>query len=125
MKKNIVKILLIISLLILVFAYLVYRFFFSMSALPEGEFLYSVDSPNGEYTINAYIARGNATVAESIRAELVYNNRNKSPKNIYWQYRELTADIIWIDDTTVEINGIRLDVTKDIYDFRREREKVN
>ncbi|MBO1915463.1 hypothetical protein J4G37_62860, partial [Microvirga sp. 3-52] len=31
-----------------------------------------------------------------------------------------TAEIVWIDDYTVSINGIELDVRKDIYDFRKE-----
>lgn len=94
-----------------------------MNALPKGEFLYAVDSPNGDYTVNAYIVRGNATVAESIRVELIFNNNKRAPKNIYWQYRQLTVDITWLDNTTVIINGIKLDVTKNVYDFRRKIKK--
>lgn len=90
-----------------------------MDTLPKGEFLFSSTSPNKNYTINVYIARGNATVSESIRCELVHNAKNKRTKNIYWQYRKLTADVVWLDETHVTINNILLDVEKDTYDYRR------
>lgn len=121
-QKNKTKILIIVVLL-LIPVYFIYKFFFSMSALPNGEFLYQVDSPNKEYTINIYVVSASATVADSIRAELVFNDRiSKRPKNIYWQYRQSWVDVVWLDNVTVNINGITLDVRKDIYDFRRSKE---
>lgn len=123
MKRTFIKLLKILSVFIIILLYLVYRFFFSMNSLPKGELLLSVESPNGNYKINAYISGGNATVAESIRCELQYNNSKLSPKNIYWQYRESSANILWLDDTNVKINSITLDVTKDVYDFRKVKEK--
>jgi hypothetical protein len=92
-----------------------------MASLPKGEFLYKVDSPTKEYTINIYIASGtNVTVSDSIRGELVFNNRIKFSKNIYWQYRQSWVDVIWLDNYTVNINGVILDVRRDIYDFRKK-----
>lgn len=39
-------------------------------------------------------------------------------KNIYWEYHCENAEIEWIDDTTVEINGKHLKVITDSYDWR-------
>ena len=41
-------------------------------------------------------------------------------KKIYWNYPCSDADIVWIDNDTVQINGIELEVFKDIYDYRHE-----
>ena len=49
----------------------------------------------------------------------VKNNKTEKVRNIYWNYHCSTADIEWVDDKTVIINGIELDVTKDLYDYRR------
>lgn len=117
-------IMLLLLLLLLTPIYLIYRFFFSMGSLPKGELLYKVDSPTNEYTINIYIVRGkNVTVSDSIRGELVFNNRIKFSKNIYWQYRQSWVDVIWLDNYIVNINGVILDVRRDVYDFRKKSKK--
>ena len=117
MKK---KIFITIFVIMAVFIYGAYRFYFSMSSLPGGKFLSEVASPSGEYTIKAYRTNGGATVAYAIRGELNFNNSGKKPKNIYWNYRENSATIEWIDNDTVMINGIELDVPNEKFDFRRE-----
>lgn len=117
MKK---KIFITIFVIIAVLIYGVYRFFFSMSSIPEGKFISEVESPNGEYTIKAYRTNGGATVAYAIRGELNFNNSGKKPKNIYWNYREDNAIIKWVDNDTAIINGIELDVLNEKFDFRRE-----
>ncbi len=113
--------LIVITIAILV-GLLIYRFFFSMNNLPKGELIDSIDSPNGNSTVNVYIARGNATVAEAIRCEVIYKDRiiNKK-RNIYWQYRQSAVKITWLNDTTVRINDINLDINKDTYDYRQEK----
>lgn len=90
-----------------------------MNRLPTGDFLTEESSPDGKYTLKAYISDGGATTSYAIRGELVLNDRNKK-KNIYWNYREETVDISWINNSTVVINGHELEVSKDKYDFRRE-----
>jgi hypothetical protein len=92
-----------------------------MDTLPKGDFLCSVESPTGAYTVKAYVARGNATVADSVRVEVIFKDSRSTSKNIYWQYREDTADMVWLDNQTVQINGVKLDVTKERYDFRRNK----
>ncbi|MFJ7972153.1 DUF5412 domain-containing protein [Psychrobacillus sp. NPDC096389] len=101
-------------------SFVVYWAFFDMNRLPTGNFLTEESSPDGKYTLKAYISDGGATTSYAIRGELVFNDGNKKKKNIYWNYPEETTDVSWIDNGTVVINGHELDVSKDKYDFRRE-----
>jgi outer membrane lipoprotein-sorting protein len=117
MKK---KILIAASLILLIFVFGVYWAFFDMNRLPEGVLISEALSPDGTYTVKAYHVSGSATVSDSVRGELVFNNMIRKPKNIYWNYREDTAEIIWIDEDTVTINGISLDVPEDRFDFRNQ-----
>ena len=89
----------------------------SMSNLPHGEFILESMSPNGTHTINAYLIYP-ALSSPSVRCEVIGNGTNKT-RNIYWQYLEGWADILWETDEVVFINGIRLDVRKDKYNSRR------
>lgn len=100
--------------------FVVYWSFFDMDRLPTGDFLTEKSSPDGKYTLKAYISDGGATTSYAIRGELVFNDEKEKKQNIYWNYREETADICWLDNSTVVINGHGLDVSKDKYDFRRE-----
>lgn len=90
-----------------------------MNRLPKGELISEVQSSNGTYTIKMYLTNGGATTAFAIRGELNYNNKNRRPTNIYWNYREEEAIIKWVDDKTVIINGHELDVRHERFDFRR------
>lgn len=102
-------------------AYIVYTLFFSMSRLPEGEWLTSTTSPDETYTIHFYLTNGGATTAYSIRGELV-NYHTSDKKNIYWAYREHDVRTEWLDSHTVTINGRVLDVRNEQYDWRRGKE---
>lgn len=121
-KKNtnkILKVFLVVGLLFIsTIGYGVYWLFFDMNRLPTGKYLTEETSPDGTYILKAYLVNGGATTSLSIRGELVFNNRNGKTKNIYWNYREDSADIEWIDDDTVLINGHRLNVPKEKFDFR-------
>ena len=120
-RKKIVKISLIISILFLgLIGYGIYWAFFDMNRLPTGEYLTEETSPDGTYTLKAYLTNGGATTSYSIRGELVFNNRNGKTKNIYWNYREETANIEWTDNDTVVINGHTLNVPKEKFDFRNQ-----
>ena len=103
-----------------VLGYGVYWAFFDMGRLPEGEFLTAETSPDGKYTLKAYVTNGGATTAYAVRGELVFNEKNKKSKNVYWDYREETADITWKDEDTVMINGQTLNVPRDRFDFRNQ-----
>jgi Family of unknown function (DUF5412) len=119
--KEVLTIFFIVGLIVAAFvAYGVYWMFYDMSRLPQGEFLTEETSPDGTYTLKAYVTNGGATVSYAVRGELVFNGKGDKTKNIYWKYREETADITWKDDDTVVINGRTLDVPEDSFDFRHD-----
>jgi len=113
---------LIIGILIFVgsIGYGVYWAFFDMNRLPTGDYLTEETSPDGTYTLKAYVTNGGATTSYAVRGELVFNNKNNKTKNIYWNYREETANIEWINNDTVEMNGHTLHVPNDKFDFRNQ-----
>lgn len=117
--KNILKLLFVVGfLLAALIGYGVYWAFFDMNRLPTGEYLTEEVSPDGKYTLKAYVANGGATTSYTIRGELVYNQKKNKTKNIYWNNEEDSAEITWTDDNTVVINGQSLNVQKDRFDFR-------
>jgi hypothetical protein len=92
------------------------------TTLPTGELICASTSPNGDYSIQAYLCDGGATTDQAIRAE-VLNNTSGKVRNIYWQYHAYEADIKWLSDTLVRINGVELDVRTDAYDYRKDTEQ--
>ena len=110
--KRFLKITLIVSICFLaILGYGIYWAFFDMGHLPTGDYLTEQVSPNGTYTLKAYVTNGGATVSYAVRGDLIFNNQKKKPKNIYWNYREENAVIEWVDDQTVVINGHTLKVS--------------
>ncbi len=120
MKKSFILFIIFVATVIIITASLMHYFFFSMNNLPTGELLGRFDSTNGSYTLNLYRVNGGATTNYSLRGELV-DNRSKSPKNIYWGYREKKAVVVWINDYTVVINDRQLDVRNETYDWRKNK----
>ena len=117
-KKTLLKVLAIIVCVIIFLGLVVYHFFFDIDAIKPGEKITESTSPSGKYTITAYLNDGGATTDFAVLC--VFSDGERT-KNIYWNYHCESADIEWIDDDTVIINGVKLeDVNKDTYDFRRE-----
>lgn len=113
--KQITKIMVGCALLVL-FAFMGYWYMFrDMARLPHGELIASYNSPTKEYTLNVYLCHGGATVDNSIRGEL---ETKYHKRNIFWQYKEDCAEVEWVDDHHISINGIILDIRYDIYDWR-------
>ena len=106
--------------IIIILLLVINHFFFSMSKLPEGEFLTEAKSPNGEYTVKTYVSSGGTLVADAVRGEVIFHEKKDKKKNIYWGYRESISEIVWIDKHTVTINEVVLDIRKDVYDWRKE-----
>lgn len=77
------------------------------------------NSPNSRYSLNTYLYSGNATVSYAVRGELI-DKKTGRKKNIYWDYRVDTADVRWITESQVEINGHIIDIPNGKYDFRRD-----
>lgn len=75
-------------------------------------------SPDGKYSLEAYRTEPGATVDFSIRVYVVNDNKKSI---IYDAYHEHEAEIIWVDNTTVSINGKTLDMSQgDKYDWRKQ-----
>lgn len=119
-KKLLKRVILVFFFIFALVWYGVYWAFFDMSRLPTGEFLTEETSPDGTYTLKAYVTNGGATTSYAIRGELVFHNNNNKTKNIYWNYREKTANIQWTDKDTVVINGRTLNVPNEKFDFRNQ-----
>ena len=117
MKK---KIIIIFLLLLCLIGYGVYWLLFDINRLSPGELSSQATSPNGDYTIKAYVNNGGATTDFAVLGVLYFNKENKKSKNIYWNYHEDSAIIQWENENTVEINGHKLKVPNEIYDFRRD-----
>jgi len=121
MKKWLVPVIITVSILFIVFAlisYGIYWAFFDIQRLDGQEIITTSDSPDSTYTITAYLNNGGATTDYAVLCA-VKNNKTGKERNIYWNYHCTTANIQWLDDKTVSINGIELDITKDLYDYRR------
>lgn len=71
-------------------------------------FLIASQSPDGNYYLEAYRTESGATVDFSIRVYLI----NGSQKQIiYDAYHEYEVEIVWINNSTVTINGRMLDIS--------------
>ncbi|MBQ7203617.1 MAG: DUF5412 domain-containing protein [Eubacterium sp.] len=120
-KRILVIILAIVVALALIVSAFFYYFFFDISHIKGQELIKESVSPNNTYTVEAYRNNGGATTDFAVLCTLHYNDDSKKDRNIYWDYHYSEADIEWVDDDTVIINGKTIDdVTKDKYDFRSE-----
>lgn len=81
----------------------------------QQDLLQSVESPNGEYTINTYRENCGATTDFVVTGELC--NKNNKCKEIYTCYHEDDSFVYWIDDQNVFINNKKLNIYNDKYDW--------
>ena len=117
-KRPVVSFLAALAILFLCLgSYLVNWAFYDIERVSKDELLIESTSPNGSYTINLYKSKNGATVQDGIIGELVFNEKDKKSKNIYWDMEERAA-VEWIDDRLVEINGHQLKVPNDKFDYR-------
>ena len=110
MKKRIIALtkqsLILFTLSTVIFLFSSYGFFVS-----EKHILTSV-SPDKSYTLEAVLVDGGATTAYSVKVYSVNDNLLFNKKQIYSKYREDNVEINWIDNSTVDINGVILDLEK-------------
>lgn len=119
-RKRLLKIVLIVGFFILsAIGYGLYWAFYDMNRLPTGVYLTESTSPDGKYTVKAYVSSPSLS-ADAVRGELMFNESKRKPKNIYWNYRESTAEIVWQDERTVVINGLSLQVPNEKFDWRHD-----
>ena len=120
--KKIYKIILIIACVCLTLAYGVYWAFFDLQRIVGQEVLQEITSPSGDDTIVVYLNNDGATTSYAILCT-VKDNQTGRERNIYWQDHRDEANVQWVDDDTVIINGVELDVWEESYDFRNARDR--
>lgn len=116
-KSTVIKVVSAVVIFISAIVFSIYTNFFTIWWIRGDEPINSVSSPDNRYTVTAYLNNGGATTSYAVLGK-VKDNRTGIKRNIYWQNRCDEAEIEWLDETTVIINGIELNVKKDIYDYR-------
>jgi Family of unknown function (DUF5412) len=119
-RKHLMVIFIVIAILFSGTVYVINWAFYDIQRINGHEYINQVTSPNGKYTVTAYLNNGGATTSLAVLG-ILKNNENGKIKNIYWQYRCDIAEMEWLSDETIKINGIELNVKKDVYDYRRKR----
>lgn len=120
MKQIVKNTLKIISIFILLFvlSYIIYIILYDdFNKLPKGIYIRSVVSPDENYKLNIYKISEGMTMDWFMRVELE-NMKTNEKKNLYYDYHLKDRNIKWIDNDYVKINGMKLNVFKDKYDFR-------
>jgi hypothetical protein len=118
-KKYLITIFIVIAAAVGSVAYAVNWAFFDIQRINGQEYLAESTSPNGTYTVTTYLNNGGATTSYAVLGTLKNNKKGKT-KNIYWQYRCEKAEIEWLNDEIVKINGVELNIKNEIYDYRRK-----
>ena len=89
-----------------------------LDSLDEGELISEHPSHQNEYVARAYLLdEGGPTTRAAIRVEIDYG---KETRTIYWKYHEHRAKIDWLDNDTVEINGHKLNIFNDTYNWKKD-----
>lgn len=124
-KKNILFLLFYcISFLVIVVnsVYLVLdNVYVDISDVPNGEFVRSYNSPNGDRELKFYLVETN--IGSGVR---ITQTRYNKTENIFWQINENDVNLYWQSNDFVVINGIILDLSKgDTFDSRYMRSIFN
>lgn len=123
MKKRLITIFSTIAGIAGILAYAISWAFFDIQRINGDEYLTELSSPNGTYTVTAYLNNGGATTSYAVLGTLE-NNEDGQIKNIYWQDRCEEAEMEWLNEDTIVINGIKLNVNNEIYDYRRKSSRL-
>ncbi len=111
-------ILAVVILLLNVIASLVDEFGFSPEELPMGTLSGEFLSPSGDRKISVYRVENCLGVA--VRAEYISLKDQNEHKNIYWQTDTDVIMVNWLNNRSVNINGVTLNVEGEyVYDSRR------
>lgn len=135
MKKIVIVSSILISSILAVFIYLNF-FYIDISKYKYNEMDYSVESPNKQYMVqlhtvgeeredgnhknDIYYVYAKLWFNPSVNASGGQNWDSKNSKIIFFDRDSKGEEVKWLDNQTVVINGIKLDITKDRYDYRRK-----
>jgi hypothetical protein len=118
MKKVLWKIIFLVFIfLIILFGYLAYHSLWDTQSIPKGDLIRTVESPKRYHVANIYSGTGGATVDFSIIVEIEDKKTGKK-KNIFFQYPCEDVDVKWLSESEIQINEIKLNINKDVYDSR-------
>lgn len=85
-----------------------------INEVPKGNFQFENVSPSGQIKLKVYKLKN--SICSSVRVESLIDGETQ---NVYWQTHEENADIVWLNDSEVLINGVLLNVQKGgTYDCR-------
>lgn len=86
----------------------------------EGEVIAIAESPKKKYV---FVVKKNSAGASSMFWNLigiVGDRTNKTEMIIYWDEGS-EAKVTWVDEKTVIINGVELNIEKDTFDYRHDK----
>ncbi len=117
MRKTVLNLTLILLLVIIVLgltitAFVVYRQ--NPQHIKGQDVIATYPSPNGTYILTTYLNNGGMTTSFSVLGR-VQNTKTNQSRNIYWKYHCTVSSVEWLNDTTVVLNDVTLDVEKDMY----------
>ena len=88
----------------------------NMQTVRGEELIGTYHSPNGTYILTTYLNNAKDWTVDFAVLGRVKNTKTNLSKNIYYKYHCNIAKVQWLDDTTVVINDVIINVTKDTYD---------
>ncbi len=98
------------------------QFFFSLTDLPKGEFIYASLSPQGDQSANFY--RVDTPMGPAARVELIsFESDTGTPtvKNIYWETGKSSVTVRWEDNNIITVDEQAYDLSNgDTFDCRRK-----
>ncbi len=117
--KKRIKLLFTIAIVVVIII-LVYNFFIEYLTMEgidvnKAELLETIASPSGTYELSSFFINGGSLSGDAV---LVQIKSKDVIKKIYFNYPKRTVTMIWLDENTVKLDDIVLDVRKDKYDWR-------
>ncbi|WP_433596436.1 DUF5412 family protein [Lysinibacillus xylanilyticus] len=89
--------------------------------LPKGFLNETLPSEDGNYEARVYNYSGFINY-KNVRVE-IYNRNTHDSKTIYYNFVDGPLHMSWIDENTIKIENKTLDVKKETYDMRRDKDK--
>ncbi len=81
------------------------------------DYISKSDSADGSYTVTAYLNDGEGSSDYAVLCTAT-DNASGEERNIYWCNDCANANIQWVDNETVVINGVVINVKNGGYDYR-------
>lgn len=117
MKKIALKLITILMLTIIVLGLIVFSFVTyrqNPQHIKGQDVIATYPSPNGTYILTTYLNNGGMTTDFAVLGQ-VWNTQTGKSRNVYWKYHCIVSRVEWLNDTTIVLNDITLDVEKDMY----------